>query len=112
MIPATLAPLAVPSSRTSTRRRITVDLQPLIALVVGIAAIVVIVLRTRLDAFIALLIAALLTGSIAGFAPTDTISPLVAGFGSPLGSIGRVIGLGVAGGKVHEISDAADALAG
>src|SRR5690625_460003 len=111
MIPATLAPLAVPSSRTSTRRRITVDLQPLIALVVGIAAIVVIVLRTRLDAFIALLIAALLTGSIAGFAPTDTISSIVEGFGSTLGSIGIVIGLGVAVGKILEVSGGADALA-
>ncbi len=87
------------------------DSQPLLALIVGVAAIVVIVLRTRLDAFIALLIAALVTGSIAGFSPTDTIASIVEGFGSTLGSIGIVIGLGVAVGKILEVSGGADALA-
>lgn len=87
------------------------DLQLLLALVVGIATIIVLVLRTRLDAFAALLIAALVTGSIAGSAPTDTIDSIVAGFGSTLGSIGIVIGLGVAVGKILEVSGAADALA-
>ncbi|QYJ03182.1 GntP family permease [Nocardioides panacisoli] len=87
------------------------DLQLLLALVLGIATIIVLVLRTRLDAFAALLIAALVTGSIAGSAPTDTIDSIVAGFGSTLGSIGIVIGLGVAVGKILEVSGGADALA-
>lgn len=87
------------------------DLQLLLALVVGIATIVVLVLRTRLDAFAALLIAALVTGSIAGSAPTDTIASIVAGFGTTLGSIGIVIGLGVAVGKILEVSGGANALA-
>ncbi|RAF75157.1 hypothetical protein DN546_31780, partial [Burkholderia multivorans] len=42
------------------------DLQLIAALVAGIATIVIIVLATRLDAFIALLIAALVTGVVAG----------------------------------------------
>lgn len=87
------------------------DLQLLLALVVGIATIVVLVLRTRLDAFAALLIAALVTGSIAGSAPTDTLDSIIAGFGTTLGSIGIVIGLGVAVGKILEVSGGADALA-
>ena len=87
------------------------DLQLLLALVVGIATIVVLVLRTRLDAFAALLIAALVTGSIAGSAPTDTIASITLGFGTTLGSIGIVIGLGVAVGKILEVSGGADALA-
>ncbi|MEJ5867583.1 GntP family permease [Pseudokineococcus sp. 5B2Z-1] len=87
------------------------DLQLLLALVLGIATIVVLVLRTRLDAFVALLVAALLTGTVAGSAPTDTLDSIVAGFGSTLGSIGIVIGLGVAVGKILEVSGAADALA-
>ncbi len=87
------------------------DLQLLLALVVGIATIVVLVLRTRLDAFAALLIAALVTGSIAGSAPTDTITSITTGFGTTLGSIGIVIGLGVAVGKILEVSGGADALA-
>ncbi len=88
-----------------------VDLQLLAALVVGIATIVVLVLRTRLDAFAALLIAALVTGSIAGSAPSDTIASITTGFGNTLGSIGIVIGLGVAVGKILEVSGGADALA-
>lgn len=38
------------------------DLQLLAALVIGISTIVVIVLSTRLDAFVALLVAAIVTG--------------------------------------------------
>ena len=87
------------------------DIQLLLALVVGIATIVVLVLRTRLDAFAALLIAALVTGAIAGSAPTDTIESIVLGFGTTLGSIGIVIGLGVAVGKILEVSGGADTLA-
>ncbi|WP_432507612.1 GntP family permease [Kineococcus arenarius] len=87
------------------------DLQLLAALVAGIAVIVLVVLRTRLDAFVALLLAALVTGSIAGSAPGDTLDSLVTGFGGTLASIGIVIGLGVAVGKVLEVSGGADALA-
>lgn len=87
------------------------DIQLLLALVLGIAAIVVLVLRTRLDAFIALLIAGLVTGVVAGQPLTGIVESITAGFGSTLGSIGIVIGLGVAIGKILEVSGAADALA-
>lgn len=87
------------------------DVQLLIALVLGIATIVVIVLRTRLDAFVALLIAALVTGFIAGSPVGETIGSITTGFGNTLGSIGIVIGLGVAIGKMLEVSGAADRLA-
>ncbi|SEF15797.1 GntP family permease [Jiangella alba] len=87
------------------------DLQLLAALVLGIATIVVIVLWTRLDAFVALLVAALVTGFVAGSPATDTLNSITAGFGSTMGSIGIVIGLGVAVGKILEVSGAADALA-
>ncbi|WP_205857278.1 GntP family permease, partial [Phytoactinopolyspora endophytica] len=87
------------------------DLQLLAALILGIATIVVIVLWTRLDAFVALLIAALVVGFVAGSPAVDTIDSITAGFGSTMGSIGIVIGLGVAVGKILEVSGAADALA-
>lgn len=87
------------------------DLQLLAALGIGIATIVGIVLWTRLDAFVALLIAAIVTGSIAGSAPVDTVDSIIAGFGTTLASIGIVIGLGVAVGKILEVSGGADALA-
>ncbi|MFE0764067.1 GntP family permease [Streptomyces smyrnaeus] len=87
------------------------DLQLLAALVLGIATIVVIVLRTRLDAFFALLVAALVTGFVAGAPATKVIESITKGFGNTLGSIGIVIGLGVGLGKILEVSGAADALA-
>ncbi|WP_419993346.1 GntP family permease [Streptomyces boninensis] len=87
------------------------DLQLLAALVLGIATIIVIVLRTRLDAFVALLIASLVTGFVAGASATEVIDYITAGFGTTLGSIGIVIGLGVGLGKILEVSGAADALA-
>lgn len=87
------------------------DLQLLAALVIGIATIVVLVLRTRLDAFVALLLAGIVTGSVAGSAPEDTVNSIIAGFGATLSSIGIVIGLGVGVGKILEVSGAADALA-
>ena len=87
------------------------DLQLLLALVLGIATIVVLVLRTRLDAFVALLIASLVTGLVAGQSALDIVGAITTGFGNTLGSIGIVIGLGVAIGKILEVSGAANALA-
>ncbi|RKN07037.1 GntP family permease [Streptomyces radicis] len=87
------------------------DLQLLAALVLGIATIVVVVLRTRLDAFIALLLAALVTGFVAGAPAADLVDHIATGFGDTMRSIGIVIGLGVGIGKILEVSGAADALA-
>lgn len=87
------------------------DLQLLLALVLGIATIVLIVLRTRLDAFVALIVAAIVTGIVAGQPVVDIVTSLTTGFGNTLASIGMVIGLGVGIGKILEVSGAADALA-
>jgi GntP family gluconate:H+ symporter len=88
-----------------------VDLQLLLALVLGIATVVLVVLATRLDAFVGLLLAALVTGFVAGSPALDTITSMTEGFGATLSSIGIVIGLGVGIGKILEVSGAADALA-
>ncbi|WP_210438782.1 GntP family permease [Nocardioides xinjiangensis] len=87
------------------------DPQLLLALVLGIGTIIFLVLRTRIDAFVALLIAALVTGFVAGSPALETITSMTTGFGNTLASIGIVIGLGVAIGKILEVSGAADALA-
>jgi GntP family gluconate:H+ symporter len=88
-----------------------VDTQLLLALVLGIGTIIVLVLRTRLDAFVALLLAALVTGFVAGMPAPETITAITTGFGNTLASIGIVIGLGVGIGKILEVSGAADSLA-
>lgn len=87
------------------------DGQLILALVLGIAVIIVTVLWTRLDAFVALLLAALVTGIVAGQPLLETLNAITSGFGNTLASIGIVIGLGVGIGKMLEISGAADALA-
>lgn len=87
------------------------DLQLLLALAIGIGTIIVLVLKTRLDAFVALLLAALVTGLIAGQPVLDIVNSITTGFGNTLASIGIVIGLGVAIGKILEVSGAATALA-
>ncbi|GAA1483960.1 GntP family permease [Brachybacterium fresconis] len=83
----------------------------LVALLVGIALIVVIVLKTRLDAFSGLLIASVVIGLIAGQDLPAIVGSIKEGFGSTLASIGIVIGLGVAIGKILEVSGAAQAIA-
>jgi gluconate:H+ symporter, GntP family len=88
-----------------------VDLQLLAALVLGIGTIIVLVLWTRLDAFVALLLASLVTGFVAGAPMSETITSMTTGFGNTLASIGIVIGLGVGIGKILEVSGAADGLA-
>ncbi len=87
------------------------DLQLLAALLVGVATVIFIILRTRLDAFPALLIGAIVTGLVAGVAPLEIVTMMTTGFGNTLASIGIVIGLGVALGKLMEVTGAADALA-
>ncbi|MFD1717799.1 GntP family permease [Georgenia deserti] len=87
------------------------ELNLLLALALGVATIVVVVLFTRLDAFVGLIAAGLVTGLVAGGSPTDIVGWITEGFGSTLASIGIVIGLGVAIGKILEVSGAADALA-
>jgi len=88
-----------------------VDIRLIVALVLGIATIIVLVLRTRLDAFAALLAAALVTGFVAGQPALEIITAITTGFGNTLASIGIVIGLGVGIGKILEVSGAAKSLA-
>lgn len=87
------------------------DFQPLIALVLGFAAIVSLIVWSRLDAFVALLTGAVVTGVVAGVPVTEVLEHITTGFGTTLAGIGIVIALGVMIGKVLEESGGADALA-
>ncbi|GAA4953833.1 gluconate:H+ symporter [Streptomonospora halophila] len=87
------------------------DVQLLAALVLGVAAVVAIIVWSRLDAFVGLLAGALVTGVVAGVPINDLIGYITSGFGDTLAGIGIVIALGVMIGKVLEESGGADALA-
>ncbi|PRX95701.1 GntP family permease [Allonocardiopsis opalescens] len=87
------------------------DIQLLAALLLGVAAVIVLIMWSRLDAFAALLIGAVVTGLVAGVPVAELIEQIGTGFGNTLGGIGIVIGLGVMIGKIMEQTGAADALA-
>ncbi len=67
---------------------------PVIGLAVAIFVLIFLVLRTRVHALLAMLIAAAIAGISGGLTAAETVTVIAKGFGSTLGSIGIVIGLG------------------
>lgn len=85
--------------------------QMILGLVIGVILLILLVLKTKIHAFIALIIAASVTGIIGGMNPSNVVTEITNGFGSTLGSIGIVIGFGIMMGRLLEISGAAEKLA-
>ena len=82
-----------------------------IGLVVAIAVLILLVLRTKVHALLALIIAASIAALSAGMAPDAAIKSITTGFGSTLSTIGLVVGFGVMMGAILEASGAAERLA-
>lgn len=89
----------------------TQETQMLLGLFLGIIVMIVLVLKTRTHTFIALLLAALITGLVGQMSPTDAINAIQEGFGNTLKSTGIIIGLGVMMGGILEKTGAAERLA-
>lgn len=85
--------------------------QMILGLGIGVFLLIFLVLKTKIHAFLALIISASVTGLIGGMAPTDVAKSITSGFGSTLGSIGIVIGFGVMMGRILEVSGAAEKMA-
>lgn len=85
--------------------------QMLIGLGIGVFLLIFLVLRTKIHAFLALIIAASVTGIVGGMTPPSVAKSITTGFGSTLGSIGIVIGFGVMMGRILEVSGAAERMA-
>lgn len=85
--------------------------QLMLGLVIGVTLLVFLVVKTKIHAFMALIITALLIALIGGVQPGTIPSIITNGFGNTLGSIGIIIGLGVILGKIFETSGAADRMA-
>lgn len=93
----------------------------ILGLIIGIGLMIFLVMKTKVHTFIALLLAALVTGLIGGMPINDVvsgskktvgvISAIQDGFGSTLKSTGIIIGLGVMMGGILEASGAAERLA-
>ena len=94
----------------------------LLGLALGIIIMIVLVMKTKVHSFMALLIAAMITGIIGGMPISDVtladgtnqiglITAIQEGFGSTLKSTGIIIGLGVMMGGILEKSGAAEKMA-
>ncbi|MDX1591473.1 MAG: SLC13 family permease, partial [Balneolaceae bacterium] len=87
------------------------ELQLLIATVSGIALLLYLVTRVKLNAFISLLIASILTGIAAGMPAESVINSIQQGMGGTLGFVATVVGLGAIFGQLLEHSGGAEAVA-
>ncbi|GBD65473.1 GntP family permease [Tetragenococcus halophilus] len=85
--------------------------QLLVGLLIGIATLIFLAMKTRIHTFVALLIASIITGLIGGLPFESVMESITEGFGSTLGSTGIIIGLGVMMGAVLEKSGAAERMA-
>ncbi|MDD3173866.1 MAG: gluconate:H+ symporter [Herbinix sp.] len=90
----------------------------LFGLIVGIILLIFLVLKTKIHAFLALIIASAVVGVVGGMPLTDIklengttlgiMNSIKNGFGSTLGNIGIVIGFGVMMGQLFEATGAAE----
>ncbi len=87
------------------------EFQLILALLLGIAVLLFLILRLKIQAFLALLIACIVVGVVAGMQPLDIIRTVQEGMGSTLGFVAVVVGLGAMFGAILEHSGGAGALA-
>ena len=93
----------------------------LIGLAIGILVLIFLVLKTKVQAFLALIICTTLVGVIGGMPLTNItledgktlgiVNSITSGFGGTLGSIGIIIGFGVMMGQIFEVTGAAERMA-
>lgn len=79
--------------------------------VASIFVLLFLVMRTKLHAFVALLLVSLLLGIAAGMPLGDVIQSIQNGMGGTLGFVAVVVGLGAMFGKMLEVSGGAERLA-
>jgi GntP family gluconate:H+ symporter len=85
--------------------------QLVLALVIGLAFLIFLFLKTKIHAFLALVFGAVVIGLLAGLDVAKITDAISSGFGGTLGSIGIIIGCGVMMGEIFQISGAANRMA-
>lgn len=96
----------------------------LIGLAIGIAVLIFLVLKTKVQAFLALIICTIIVGVVGGMPLANItievdgvektfgiLNSITSGFGGTLGSIGIIIGFGVMMGHIFEVTGAAKRMA-
>ena len=87
------------------------EYQVLVAIGIGIVLLLFLILKLRIQAFISLLIASIITGLIAGLNANEIIKTVQDGMGGTLGFVATVVGLGTIFGGILEHSGGAGAIA-
>jgi Gnt-I system low-affinity gluconate transporter len=87
------------------------DTQLIVAAVAGIALILFLIVRTKVQAFVALLLGSLVVGIAAGMPFAAVLESMASGMGSTLASIAVVVGLGAMLGRMLEVSGGAESFA-
>lgn len=88
-----------------------IDFSLIGAVIAGVVVLIVLILRFKIQAFIALLIASILVGVLSGIEPLMIIKTVQEGMGSTLGFVAVVVGLGAIFGAILEHSGGAESLA-
>ncbi|MDT0649867.1 GntP family permease [Autumnicola edwardsiae] len=87
------------------------DIQLLSAVFIGIALLLFLILRLKIQAFLALLIVCIAVGMMAGMPAGEILETMKDGMGSTLGFVATVVGLGTLFGGILEQSGGAQRLA-
>ena len=87
------------------------DYQLLIAVFAGVSILLVLILRLKIQAFLALLVTCIVVGVIAGMDPLAILDSVKNGMGGTLGFVATVVGLGSLFGAILEHSGGAQRLA-
>lgn len=87
------------------------NIQLLFAVFAGIALLLFLILRLKIQAFLALLIVCIVVGILAGMPATEILDTMRVGMGSTLGFVATVVGLGALFGGILEQSGGAQRLA-
>ena len=87
------------------------DISLILVAITAIFLLLFLVIRTKLHAFVALLLVSLLLGVATGMPLGDVIASIEVGMGGTLGFVAVVVGLGAMFGKMLEVSGGAERLA-
>ena len=87
------------------------DYSLLLSVFAGVALLLFLILRLKIQAFIALLLSSILVSVLAGMDPLSIMKTIQEGMGSTLGFVAVVVGLGAIFGAILEHSGGANALA-
>jgi len=87
------------------------DAQLIGAALGGVALVLFLIIRTKLHAFVALLLGSIVIGIAAGMPFQGVLDSVSSGVGSTLASIAVVVGLGAMFGRMLEVSGGAESLA-